>query len=156
VLPRFAAATRILAIMPEPRDLTPADTSSTVEPGLARALRTRFDAVEEVVVPVAPSDDEIAALRDRTGSGDIDAVVVGTLEAHREPAQAALVRAVAGTGIPTVAAALRTPWDGAVYPAGIPAVATYSILPDSLAALARALAGEIGLPGRAPVTIARR
>ena len=154
-VPRLAATTRLLAIMPEPQDLTPADTSSLVEPGLARALRTRFDVVEEVVVPVAPSDGEIAALRDRARSGEPDAVVVGTIEAHREPAQAALVRAIAETGVQTVAVALRTPWDAAIYPRGIPAIATYSILPDPLEALARALAGEIGLPGRVPVTIAR-
>ena len=154
-LPRFTSTTRVLAIMPEPRDLTPADTSSLVEPGLARALRTRFDVVDEVVVPVAPSDGEIAALRQRARSGDADAVVVGTIEAHREPAQAALVGAIAATGIPTVVVALRTPWDAAVYPGSIPAIATYSILPDPLEALARALAGEIGFAGRAPVTIGR-
>ena len=45
---------RILAIMPEPADLTPADTSSLVAPGLGRALRTRFSSVEEVVVPGSP------------------------------------------------------------------------------------------------------
>ena len=49
---------------------------------------------------------------------------------------------------------MRTPWDGAVYPAGIAAIATYSILPDPLEALARALAGEIGFPGRSPVELA--
>ena len=32
---------------------------------------------------------------------------------------------------------------------GVPAICTYSILPDPLEALARALAGEIGFPGRA-------
>lgn len=154
-LPRLAGSMHLLAIMPEPSDLTPADTSSLVEPGLARALRTRFGVVDEVVVPVAPSGDTIAAVRARAGSGEVDAVVVGTIEAHREPAQAALVRAIVETGIPTVAVALRTPWDAIVYPAGVPAIATYSILPDPLEALARALSGEIGLPGRAPVTIAR-
>ena len=46
---------------------------------------------------------------------------------------------------------MRTPWDREVYPAGVPAIATYSILPDPLEALARALAGEIGFPGRSPV-----
>ena len=40
------------------------------------------------------------------------------------------------------------------YPAGVPAVCTYSILPESLEALARALAGEIGFPGRLPVAVA--
>ena len=152
-LPRiaFAPGTRILAIMPEPTDLTPADTSSFVAPGLGRALRTRFESVDEVVVPVAPSDAEIAGLRAR--AGDVDAVVVGTIEAHRQPAQAALVRAIVETGTETVAVALRTPWDRAVYPAGLRAICTYSILPDPLEALARALAGEIGFPGRLPVAV---
>jgi beta-N-acetylhexosaminidase len=151
-LPALAATSRILAIMPQPADLTPADTSSAVPPGLGRALRTRFGSVEEVVVPVAPSDAEIAGLRERAGG--FDAVVVGTIEAHRQPAQAALVRAIAETGTTTIAVAMRTPWDGAVYPAGVPAIATYSILPEPLEALASALAGEIGCPGRLPVSVA--
>ena len=37
---RLAPDERILAVMPRHVDLTPADTSSTVEPGLAAALRT--------------------------------------------------------------------------------------------------------------------
>jgi beta-N-acetylhexosaminidase len=144
---------RILAVMPEPTDLTPADTSSTVPPGLAAALRTRFGSVEEVVVGVAPTAGEIAAVRARAAGGDVDVVVVGTIEAHRQPAQAALVRAIAATGTSTIAIALRTPWDVACYPAGVPAICTYSILPDPLEALARALAGDIGFPGRLPVAI---
>jgi len=151
---RFERSTRLLAIMPEPRDLTPADTSSAVEPGLARALRTRFESVEEVVVDVTPSDGEIADLRRRAADGEVDAVVVGTIEAHRQPAQAALVAAIAETGAPTVAIAMRTPWDASVYPARVPAVATYSINPDPLEAVARALAGEIPTPGRVPVRMA--
>jgi beta-N-acetylhexosaminidase len=144
--------TRILAIMPEPADLTPADTSSMVAPGLGRALRTRFASVEEVVIAGSPSVDEIAALRDRASS--FGAVVIGTIEAHRRPAQAALVQAIAASGVPTIAVALRTPWDAATYPSAVPAICTYSILPDSLDALARALIGEIGFPGRLPVAVA--
>ena len=56
-------------------------------------------------------------------------------------------RALAATGRPIVAVALRTPWDCATYPAGVPAVCTYSILPDPLEALARALGGRDRLPG---------
>jgi beta-N-acetylhexosaminidase len=151
---RFERSTRLLSVMPEPRDLTPADTSSAVEPGLGRALRTRFDSVEEVLVGVAPSDDEITDLRRRAASDDVDAVVVGTIEAHRQPAQAALVAALAETGTAAVAVAMRTPWDASAYPARVPAIATYSINPDSLEALARALAGEIPTPGRPPVRMA--
>ncbi len=141
----------ILAIMPQPTDLTPADTSSTVEPGLGRALRTRFESVEEVVVGIAPTDAEIAGLRER--AANFDAVVVGTIDAIRQPAQLDLVGVIAGTGRPTVAVALRTPWDVAHYPAEVGAVCTYSILPDSLEALAAALAGAIPFAGRLPVAV---
>jgi beta-N-acetylhexosaminidase len=150
---RFERSTRLLAIMPEPRELTPADTSSLVEPGLGRALRTRFDTVQEVIVDVAPGHKAIEGLRRRAAGGEIDAVVIGTIEAHRQPAQAELVRALAATGTPTVAVAMRTPWDASIYPADVPAIATYSIHPDPLEALARALAGEIPTPGRSPVRI---
>ena len=80
-------------------------------------------------------------------------VVVGTIDGHRARAQLDLVGAIAATGVPTVAVALRTPWDVALYPAGVPAVCTYSVLPESLGALARALAGQIGFPGRLPVGV---
>ena len=87
-------------------------------PGLGRALRTRFASVDEVVVPVAPSDAEIAGLRERAPSRSMPSSS-GPSTAHRQPAQAALVRALAETGTPTVAVALRTPWDVRVYPAGV-------------------------------------
>jgi beta-N-acetylhexosaminidase len=134
--------------MPQPTDLTPADTSSMVAPGLGRALRTRFASVDDVVVGVAPTESEIAASRERAGS--FDAVVVGTIDAIRQPSQIELVRALAATGRQTVAVALRTPWDVALYPADVAAVCTYSILPD---ALASALAGAIPFAGRLPVSV---
>jgi beta-N-acetylhexosaminidase len=151
VPPLLPAHATILAIMPQPTDLTPADTSSTLAPGLGRALRTRFASVEEVVVGIAPTHGEIAALRERAGG--FDGVVVGTIDAIRQPAQFELVQAVAATGRPTVAVALRTPWDVASYPDGVAAVCTYSILPDSLEALASALAGAIPFAGRLPVSV---
>ena len=92
-------------------------------------------------------------LRARASAAGIDAVVVGTIDAIRQPAQFELVRAVAGTGRPTVAVALRTPWDVAGYPAGVAVACTYSILPDSLDALAAALAGAISFAGRLPVVV---
>jgi len=149
--PNIRRDARILATMPTPTDLTPADTSSTVAPGLGRALRTRFASVEEIVVMVAPTPSEIAAVRERADG--FDAVVVGTIDAIREPAQIDLVRAIASAGRPTVAVALRTPWDVALFPADTAAVCTYSILPDSLEALAAALAGEISFSGRLPVSV---
>lgn len=150
-IPAIRRNARILAIMPAPTDLTPADTSSTIQPGLGRALRTRFTSVEEAVVGIAPSDGEIVALRERAAG--FDAIVVGTIDAIRQPGQVELVEAIASVGRPTVAVALRTPWDVAGYPPGVAVVCTYSILPDPLDALAAVLAGEIPFAGALPVAV---
>jgi beta-N-acetylhexosaminidase len=148
---RLAPGARILAIQSRPTDQTPADTTSTVAPGLAAALRERFAAVDEIIVEHAPSADEIAAVREAAGASD--AVVVGTSAAFFEPAQAALVDAVLSAGRPTVTVALRTPFDLAAYPAARCHVAAYGILPPTLSALAAALAGAARFPGRLPAAV---
>ena len=86
----------ILAVMPRPADLTPADTSSTVAPGLAAALRRQLRDVDEIVVEQAPDAASIAAVRDRAAAAR--AVVIGTIDGHRQPAQIELVEALAAHG----------------------------------------------------------
>jgi beta-N-acetylhexosaminidase len=80
-------------------------------------------------------------------------VLVGTINATREPGQANLVNALLAVGVKTVAAALRLPYDLAAYPAAPAYVCTYSILEPSMRALAAALFGRSGFPGKLPVTI---
>ena len=148
---RLDPAAQVLAIMPAATDQTPADTSSTVEPGLAAALRRHHPTVKEVVVAHAPSPDEIRAAREAAAGSDL--VVVGTTAALLEPAQAALVEALLDAGRPVVTAALRTPFDLAAYPASRIHVSSYGILQPSLDALADALFGVAGFPGRLPATV---
>jgi beta-N-acetylhexosaminidase len=148
---RLSGGARIAAIQPRPTDQTPADTSSTVAPGLAAALRARFGAVDELVVEHAPTTAEITAVRDAVR--DHDAVVLGTTAAVIEPSQAALADAILSLGRPTVTVALRTPFDLAAYPAARCHVAAYGILPPTLAALAEALAGDASFPGRLPAAL---
>lgn len=148
---RAGTGARIAAIMPAPRDLTPADTSAFVEPSLAAALRAFHPAVDEIVTSHPPTAVEIAAVRDR--AGDWDAVVVGTISAAPASPQADLVTALLATGRPVVTVALRTPWDLAAYPGARTHVATYSILRESMDALAAALFGQTGFPGRLPVDL---
>jgi beta-N-acetylhexosaminidase len=149
-----SSTTRILAVMPRPADLTPADTSATIEPGLAAALRRHGPAVDEVVVEQAPDAVAIAAVRDRASATDV--VVVGTIDASRQSAQRALVGALVETGTPVVAVALRGPWDVAAIPPAVAALATYSILPGSLEALTAVLFGTAPAPGRLPVVVSDR
>ena len=149
---RPAADARIAVVQSMPADLTPADTSSTVVPSLASALRRRFASVEEILLPATPGEADIAGLGGRLAAFDL--VVVGTFSAHLRPAQAALAAAVLASGRPTVTIALRTPWDLLAYPAARTHLCSYGILPPSMEAVAAALCGEASFEGRLPVDIA--
>ena len=151
---RISPDARLLAIMPAPRDLTPADTSSYVQPGLAAALRERHGAVDEIVTGHPPTSAEVAGILDRAGG--YDAIVVGTISATAGSTQAALVDGLLAIGRPVLTVALRTPWDLAAYPTAGTHVCTYSILPESMVALASAMFGasaKAPFPGRLPVSI---
>ena len=63
-----AADARIAVVQSMPADLTPADTSSTVRPTLASALRRRLPGVEEILLPAVPTEADIAGLGDRLAS----------------------------------------------------------------------------------------
>lgn len=148
---RPEADARIAAIMPMPKDLTPADTSSTVPPGLAAALRRRHPQVDEIVTGHPPTESDIRAIRAR--AAEYDVIILGTINAVHDPAQVALVQALHETGRPLVTVALRVPFDLLAYPLPGTHVCTYSILPGSLDALADALWGDISFTGRLPVSI---
>jgi beta-N-acetylhexosaminidase len=148
---RLQPGQRLGVIVPQPLDLTPADTSSYVTPALADAMRTYHPDVDEFIVPYAAQDADIAAVLD--GIRDHRLVIVGTINAFSQPAQSNLVRAVLGSGIPAVVVAMRMPYDLQVFPEARTYLCCYSILPPSMHALARALWGQAGYPGRLPVTI---
>ena len=149
---RLQPGASILAVMPRPRALTPADTSDSVEPGLAAALRGHWPDVREVVTSQPPTDDEIAGVV--AAAADATVIVVGTIAASADPAQAALVDALLATGRPVVTVALRTPWDLGAYPRAGTHVVAYGILGPTLAALAGSLFGERPFRGRLPVALA--
>jgi beta-N-acetylhexosaminidase len=106
--------------------------------------------VDEVVVESEPDQAAIAVVRDRADAADL--AVIGTIDAHRLRSQLDLVDAVVSTGTPTIVVAMRGPWDVAAAPAGVTALATYSILPGSLDALAAVLDGAAA-PGHLPVAV---
>jgi beta-N-acetylhexosaminidase len=148
---RLPADALVGIVQPEPADLTPADTSSNVGATLAPAIAERHPRVDSYVTASSPTDAEISALRDWAGGHDL--LIVGTISASLDPAQATLVRELAATGVPLVAVALRTPWDLAAYPHVPTYVCSYGILPPSMDALAAALWGATSFRGRLPVTL---
>jgi beta-N-acetylhexosaminidase len=148
---QLPAKARVAAILPEPADLTPADTSSHVRCELASALRRYHPAVDEFIVPYAPAEGDIAALCERAQGYDL--LIAGTTDAFRRGEQAALIRVLLATGVPLVAVGLRLPYDLASYPMVPTFLCTYSILESSMEALAAALWGEGPIGGRLPVSI---
>jgi beta-N-acetylhexosaminidase len=143
---------RVLVIEPRPRNLTPADTTSSLEPGgLARALAGRWPGVEGRVITAGVAKAEIAALREAALAADL--IVLGTVDAPGDPSLVALARALVATGQPTLAVALRAPWDADAYPEVGTVIATYGIQTPSLDALAAGLAGDTPISGRCPVPL---
>ncbi len=152
ILPlRLSEKQRLAVFLPRPQDLTPADTSSYVVPQLARVLRAYHPHLDEFVLPHAPQDRDIAAMLEIIHNYDL--VIIGTLNAATQPGQAALVRTVLQTGIPTVVAALRMPYDLIAFPEAPTYICVYSILEPSMRALAKALWGQAEFTGRLPVSI---
>lgn len=147
---RPSADAAILAVMPKPSDLTPADTSSLVTPGLAGALRRHHPRVTEVVTSPTPTPNETAAVLAQARRHDL--VVIGTINAGTE--QVAIVEAVLEAGLPCVTVALRVPTDLAAYPTAPTHLCTYSILPPAMKALAAVLFGLHPSLGRLPMAIA--
>ncbi|MGH2541393.1 MAG: glycoside hydrolase family 3 protein, partial [Ardenticatenaceae bacterium] len=148
---RLPPDARVVVITPQPADLTPADTSSTVVCTLGEAVRRYHPRAEEITVAHAPGNEEIAHLQGRAREADL--LIVGTLNAFAQPAQAALVRALLATGVPVIGVAMRMPYDLQLFPALPTYLCSYSILEPSMEAVARVLWGIIPARGRLPVSI---
>ncbi len=146
--------TRVALIAPVPVDLTPAETSSYVRLQLADALRGRGIVVEELVSPLDPTPGQSAALA--AAAAGHDAIVVGTFDAYGSRGQARTVRAAVATGRPTLAVALRGPFDVELYPQAGAVACTYGVQRPLMEALAEALTGRIPFAGRLPVALAER
>ena len=148
---RLSARARVAVVVPRPEDLTPADTSSYLVPALAAAARRHHENLEEVVIPMAPSPREVRRLLAALTRYDL--VILGTINAAAHAGQATLVRELSRKGVPTVAVALRLPYDLKAYPEVPTYVCAYGILPPSMDALADALWGRIPFRGHLPARL---
>jgi beta-N-acetylhexosaminidase len=148
---RPSARARIAVITPQPRDLTPADSSATEPLDLEQALARHHGDVVSVRTASMPSDEDIS--RARATAADADVVIVGTMATDTQPAQADLVNALLETGIPTVSVAFRTPYDLADYPRSATHLCAYSVVPASVQAVADVIFGKTPVSGRLPVDI---
>jgi beta-N-acetylhexosaminidase len=149
---RLEPGDRVAVITPQPRDLTPADSSVTEPLDLAGAVARHHGDVLAVRTASEPTEHDVMAAREAAAASRV--AVVGTIATSAQPAQARLVEAVLGTGTPTVTVAMRTPYDLADYPTAATHLCTYAIVPAAVDALAAATFGATDIGGRLPVAIA--
>jgi beta-N-acetylhexosaminidase len=152
ILPlNLKAEQRLAVIIPKPVDLTPADTSSYITPGLAAAIREYHPNVVEYIIPYAPGEADISAVIQQLSS--LDFVIYGTLNALESPGQAELLRWILHSGVQTIVVALRLPYDLVAFPETATYICTYSLMEPSMRALAKALFGHLVFMGKLPVSI---
>jgi beta-N-acetylhexosaminidase len=144
-------ADRILVLLPELTDLTPADTSSYESHTLAQELRRYHPNVEDLIYAQMPNEQEIASVVGRLH--EYDMIILGTTSVHLNEGQAALAQTVLARHNRVMTVALRTPYDLLAYPQATTHLCTYSINPSAMKALAGVLAGQAAARGRLPVEL---
>jgi beta-N-acetylhexosaminidase len=100
------------------------------------------------------SESQIAEVAQAALAADI--VIVGTVSADRDPAQAALVNRLHTNGKAPIVVALRTPYDLTVFPSVETYLCAYGIRPVTVEAVARVLFGEIAPVGTLPCRVLAR
>jgi beta-N-acetylhexosaminidase len=148
---KLEAEKRIAVIVPVPQDLTPADTSSYIQPKLAESIREYHARTDEFKIPYAPGVQETASVLEQVRNYDL--VVMGTINACAEEKQTEFVRQLLQMGKPVIVIAMRLPYDLAAFPQAPTYVCTYSILEPSVRAVAKAVFGHSMMTGRLPVSI---
>ncbi|MBN1201550.1 MAG: glycoside hydrolase family 3 C-terminal domain-containing protein [Anaerolineae bacterium] len=141
----------VAVITPQAQNLTPADTSSSVQIALADAIRQRHPRTQAFQLPRQAAEADIRAIL--AASASADCVVIGTIVADHDESQAALVRAVHRRGQPLIVVALRTPYDIGAFPEIDTYLCAYGIRAVSTEAVARVLFGEIEAVGVLPCPI---
>lgn len=148
---RLKPQAKVLFIAPRPADLTPADTSSYLSHTLAAELRSYHSAVDEFILSQEPTEAEIRTVLAHAAGYDF--LLLGSISASLNPAQADCFNQLLALGKPAVTVALRTPYDLLAYPQTSTHICTYNMHRPSMKALAAALFGKIPFTGQLPVQL---
>lgn len=148
---RLGENKRIAVITTVPQDLTPADTSSYIQPKLAESIREYHAKVDDFKISLSPTEQEIDSVLKQID--DYDLTIVGTINAYSEENQAEFVRQLLKTEKPVIVIAMRLPYDLTVFPEAPTYICTYSILEPSMRAAAKAVFGFREMTGCLPVSI---
>jgi len=142
---------QIVVITPQPKDLTPADTSSFVTIKLGSAIAKRHARTISLELPSYPDESDIAATLQIARHADV--VIVGTIGAEKDAHQSDLVLQLILDGKHPIVVSLRTPYDIQAFPEIETYLCAYGIRKPNTEAVARVLFGEIRANGTLPCAI---
>lgn len=148
---RLSEDAEIAVITVRPVNITPADTSTGESIPLADAVRARHPRTTAYTLDYQASSSDVGDVLNATAGADL--IIVGTVCADQDVAQAALVRELIRQGKRPVVVSLRTPYDLRAFPEVETYLCAYSYRPVSVEAVARVLFGEIEARGVLPCTI---
>ncbi|MGA4841821.1 glycoside hydrolase family 3 protein [Streptomyces sp. G45] len=133
--------------------VSPSGTTGPPTAVLAAALTELGFAATAFTTGTEPAPEAVAEAVSLAGAHD--AVVVTTYDVADGGPQQSLVAALAATGTPVVAVAVRVPHDVARLPEAAACLAAYSWTDVELRAAARVIAGRVPPVGRLPVPVPR-
>ncbi len=135
------------------RRASPVEEASSVALTVAAALRAHLPRVREVIIGA----DEVATSHDMAMevAAAAELVILATRDAYLWSEERELIARIAAGDRPTLLVALRNPHDLASLAQTTGAVAVYADVAQTLEALAEALTGRAGWPGRLPIDLDR-
>lgn len=149
---KLNADARILIVARPLSDITKASDVAYGHEQLVQTIRRHHEHVESRMLTADSSAQDEQYVMEAARSADV--VLVVTLNAHRDPDQARMLRQVAVAARRIVGLAVYDPYDAETLPEIPTFLATYDYGQQALEAAARALFGESPLAGRLPVTVA--
>ncbi len=151
ILPlHLAPAQRVLVVAPGRLTVSQAVDVPYDHAALVAAIQQRHPATTSLVIPTDEATADTATVNNAAKRADV--IIVVMINARRDPAQAAHVRALLATGRPVIGIAAGDPYDLALFPDLRAGLATYEYTPPALATAVRVIFGEIAARGRLPVS----
>ncbi len=118
---------------------------------LVESIRRYHENVESLTIPASMKEEDFAQLL--TATGQFDLVLMVTVNANRDPQQAALMRALLQSGQRVIGLAVGTPYDLLAFPALCTYLVTYEPTGPAQIAAAKVLFGEVEPKGYLPVSL---
>lgn len=142
---------RILVISPPGDRLTMVEDRGYSAGFLVASIRQRHAQVDSLLISAQPGEEECEQVARSASAYDL--VIMVTVNAHLNPAQARLMQRLARAGRPLIGIAARNPYDLLAFPQLRTYLVTYEYSEPALAAAVRVLFGEIQPQGRLPVSL---